>query len=46
VRLPGDTLILDQYGLARELSLPLDADTYESDLGVFRADVSLPPVAK
>jgi hypothetical protein len=32
VRLPGETLILDQYGLARELSLPLDADTYENDL--------------
>jgi hypothetical protein len=23
IRLPGETLILDQYGLARELSLPL-----------------------
>src|SRR5436190_4441781 len=25
VRLPGETLILDRYGLARELSLPIDA---------------------
>jgi len=32
VRLPAETLILDQYGLARELSLPLDADTYENGL--------------
>ncbi|HUF35691.1 MAG TPA: hypothetical protein VMN37_07055 [Gemmatimonadales bacterium] len=32
VRLPGETLILDQYGLARELSLPLDGDTYENEL--------------
>src|SRR5436309_15662312 len=26
VRLPGETLILDHYGLARELPLPIDAD--------------------
>ena len=32
VRLPGETLILDQYGLARELSLPLDGDTWENGL--------------
>jgi phosphoenolpyruvate carboxykinase (diphosphate) len=32
VRLPGETLILDQYGLARELSLPLDAATWENGL--------------
>ncbi len=32
VRLPAETLILDQYGLARELSLPLDADTYQNEL--------------
>ena len=31
-RLPAETLILDQYGLARELSLPLNADTYENEL--------------
>ncbi len=32
VRLPGETLILDQYALARELSLPLDAETYANEL--------------
>jgi phosphoenolpyruvate carboxykinase (diphosphate) len=32
VRLPGETLILDQYGLARELSLPLGGDRYENEL--------------
>jgi hypothetical protein len=32
VRLPGETLILDQYGLARELSLPLGADSWENGL--------------
>jgi hypothetical protein len=32
VRLPGETLILDQYGLARELSLPLGADAWENAL--------------
>jgi phosphoenolpyruvate carboxykinase (diphosphate) len=32
VRLPAETLILDQYGLARELSLPLDSDKYENEL--------------
>jgi phosphoenolpyruvate carboxykinase (diphosphate) len=32
VRLPGETLILDQYGLARELSLPVDGDRYENGL--------------
>jgi hypothetical protein len=32
VRLPAETLILDQYGLARELSLPLDGDRYENEL--------------
>src|SRR5918996_3482358 len=32
VRLPAETLILDQYGLARELSLPLDGDRYENAL--------------
>ena len=26
VRLPAETFILDQYGLARALSLPVDAD--------------------
>jgi hypothetical protein len=32
VRLPGNTLILDRYGLARELSLPMDADFWSNDL--------------
>ncbi|HEX6105867.1 MAG TPA: hypothetical protein VFZ26_09800, partial [Gemmatimonadales bacterium] len=32
LRLPGETLILDQYGLARELSLPLGGDRYENEL--------------
>ncbi len=32
VRLPGETLILDQYGLARELSLPIDADAWHNEL--------------
>jgi len=32
VRLPGETLILDRYGLARELSLPIDADAWHNDL--------------
>jgi len=32
VRLPAETLILDQYGLARELSLPVDGDRYENEL--------------
>jgi hypothetical protein len=32
VRLPAETLILDQYGLARELSLPLAGDSWENAL--------------
>ncbi|MGH7630103.1 MAG: hypothetical protein ACREOF_12130 [Gemmatimonadales bacterium] len=32
VRLPGETLILDHYGLARELSLPVDADVWRNEL--------------
>ena len=32
VRLPGETLILDHYGLARELSLPIDANAWQNDL--------------
>ena len=32
MRLPGETLILDHYGLARELSLPVDADTWHNEL--------------
>ena len=32
VRLPGETLILDHYGLARELSLPIDADAWQNEL--------------
>jgi len=31
-RLPGRTLVLDEPGLARELSVPFDADTYTSPL--------------
>jgi phosphoenolpyruvate carboxykinase (diphosphate) len=32
VRLPAETLILDHYGLARELSLPHDGDTWRNEL--------------
>jgi hypothetical protein len=32
VRLPSDTLILDRYGLARELSLPMDGDEWQSEV--------------
>ncbi|HKQ70847.1 MAG TPA: hypothetical protein VJT73_15985 [Polyangiaceae bacterium] len=32
VRLPSETLILDRYGLARELSLPMDADEWHNDV--------------
>lgn len=32
VRLPGETLILDHYGLARELSLPLGGDAWHNEL--------------
>src|SRR3954463_7514614 len=32
VRLPSSTFILDRYGLARELSLPIDADVWHNDL--------------
>ncbi len=31
-RLPGNTFVLDQYGLARELSLPADADEFHTDI--------------
>lgn len=31
-RLPGRTLVLDRYGLARLLSLPPDRDEYQSDI--------------
>jgi len=31
-RLPGHTFVLDQHGLARELSFPLGCDQYESPL--------------
>jgi phosphoenolpyruvate carboxykinase (diphosphate) len=31
-RLPAETFILDQYGLARELSLPIDADAWHNEL--------------
>jgi phosphoenolpyruvate carboxykinase (diphosphate) len=32
VRLPSETFILDHYGLARELSLPVDADAWHNEL--------------
>lgn len=32
ITLPDTTFVLDRHGLARELSLPIDADTYESDI--------------
>ena len=32
VRLPAETFILDQYGLARALSLPVDADEWHNEL--------------
>jgi hypothetical protein len=32
VTLPSETLILDRYGLARELSLPVGGDSYENEL--------------
>src|SRR5262245_44856547 len=32
VRLPSETLILDRYGLARELSLPMDGDEWQSEV--------------
>ena len=33
VKLPGRTFVLDRYGLARALSLPLDQDEFRSELG-------------
>jgi hypothetical protein len=32
IKLPGQTFVLDQYGIARVLSLPLDRDEFLSDL--------------
>lgn len=32
LKLPGKTLVLDRYGLARELSLPVEGDKFVSDL--------------
>jgi hypothetical protein len=32
VTLPAETLILDRYGLARELSLPIEANAWENEL--------------
>ncbi|HXX67876.1 MAG TPA: hypothetical protein VEK07_11870 [Polyangiaceae bacterium] len=32
VRLPATTLLLDRFGLARELSLPVGADEWQSDI--------------
>ena len=33
VKLPGRTFVLDRYGLARALSLPLNQDEFRSELG-------------
>ena len=33
LRLPGKSVILDRHGVARELSLPADADEWESEYG-------------
>ena len=39
VRLPSETLILDRYGLARELSLPLDSEKWNNEvLSSYRLD--------
>ena len=32
VKLPGETFVLNEEGIARELSLPYNGDTYKSDL--------------
>ena len=32
IKLPGETFNLNEKGIARELSLPFDSDTYKSDL--------------
>ncbi len=32
LRLPSQTVILDKHGLAREMSLPVDGDSYSNDL--------------
>ncbi|MDD5391720.1 MAG: hypothetical protein PHE17_01740 [Thiothrix sp.] len=32
VRLPGNSVVLDRYGVARELSLPSDSDEFKSDI--------------
>lgn len=32
VKLPTRTLVLDRYGLARELSLPIEADEFKNDI--------------
>jgi hypothetical protein len=32
VRLPGNSIVLDRYGVARELSLPSDSDEFKSDI--------------
>lgn len=31
-QLPGNSLVLDRYGVARELSIPSDADEFKSDI--------------
>jgi hypothetical protein len=39
VRVPSGTLILDRYGLARELSLPFDSDAWHSEfVSSYRTD--------
>lgn len=32
IRLPAETLILDHYGIARELSFPIDRDAWQNEL--------------
>ena len=32
IRLPAETFILDQYGLARHMSLPIDGDSWQNEL--------------
>ena len=32
VRLPSNSIVLDRYGVARELSLPSDSDAFKSDI--------------
>ncbi len=39
IRIPSETLVLDRHGLARELSLPMDADEWHNDqISSYRLD--------